>query len=177
MKLKGKRPGVHVELIVLPREDGDLVFRIRALESFEEFENLCPPPKPPAKILPGGKRVEDPTDSAYLDLCQEWGTKRFAYMVIKGLTDGTPDLEWETVKLSDNTTWPKFREELIQSGLCDTEVNRLVSATMVANCLSERAIEEARKRFLASVQAPEELLSPPAAPSSTPSGEPVKGSN
>ena len=174
MKLKGKRPGIHRELVVLPREDGDLVFYVRAIEDFEGFEKLCPPPTPPAKILPGDKRVENPLDPAYLELCSEWGVKRLAYMVIKGLTDGTPDLEWEKVKVDDNTTWVRFRDELRDSGLSDIEINRLVAATMVANSLSEQAIDAARKRFLASLQVPENLsLSQNGEQNTSSSGEPA----
>lgn len=156
MKLSGKRPGVHIEPVVLPRPDGDLVFQIKAIDSFDEFERLCPYPKPPAKVLPNNERVEDTNDPSYLKKCESWGIKRIAYIVIKGLLDGTPDLEWETVNLSDNMTWPNFRQELRDSGLSDIEINRLVNGALVANSLSERAVEEARKRFLASLRVPKD---------------------
>lgn len=177
MKLRGKRPGIHVEPVVLPRPDGDLVFQIKAIETFDEFEKLCPLPKPPAKILPNKERVEDTNDPAYLKKCEQWGVKRMAYIIIKGLMDGTPDLEWETVKLSDNTTWSKYRDELRESGLSDIEINRLVNGALVANSLSERAVEEARKRFLASLRLPSvESLCPTGEQDTTPSGEPAKDS-
>jgi hypothetical protein len=156
MKLKGKRPGVSVELIILPRNDGDLVFRARAITDYDEFEKLCPAPEPPAKILPDKTKVFNVADPGYQQAVQNFSTKRVAYMVIKGLTDGTPDLEWESVKMDDHTTWPKFREELAESGLSDVEINRLVAGVMKANSLNEAALEEARKRFLAGEQAQKE---------------------
>jgi hypothetical protein len=172
MKLKGRRPGIHIEPIVLPRPDGDLVFHAKGIEDFEEFEKLCPPPEPPAKILPGGEKVPNPQDQNFLDAMQGYGGKRVAYMVVKGLSEGTEDLEWETVSLENHHTWTKYREELRESGLSDIEVNRIVAGVMRANSLSEVAVEEARKRFLASQQAHiEELSSQKAEQSNTPSGE------
>jgi hypothetical protein len=177
MKLKGKRPGIHVEPVILPRPDGDLEFLIKAIDNFDEFEKLCPLPKPPAKILPNNERVENTNDPAYVKKCEAYGVKRMAYIVVKGLMDGTPDLEWETVDISDNTTWSNFRKELRDSGLSDIEINRLVNGALVANSLSERAVEEARKRFLAGLQAPrDESSSLVDELASSQSGEPASDS-
>lgn len=155
MKLNGKQPGVNIEQIFLPRGNETLVFHAKAIDSFDEFEKLCPPPEPPAKILKGGEKISNPEDPEYKKSMDNYGAKRLGYMVIKGLLE-TPGLEWEKVKLDDHTTWQKFREELRESGLSDTEVNRLVAGVMKANSLSEIAIEEARRRFLASQQAQNE---------------------
>lgn len=152
MKLKGRRPGVHIEPIILPRPEGDLVFHAKAIDSFDEFEQLCPPPEPPGKILPGNVKVSNPEDATFIQQLNQYGDKRVAYMVIKGLLDGTDDLEWENVDLGNHLTWMKFREELRESGLSDVEINRLVSGVMTANSLSEPAVERARQRFLAGVQ-------------------------
>jgi hypothetical protein len=109
--------------------------------------------------------------------CEAYGVKRMAYIVVKGLMDGTPDLEWETVDISDNTTWSNFRKELRDSGLSDIEINRLVNGALVANSLSERAVEEARKRFLAGLQAPrDESSSLVDELASSQSGEPASDS-
>lgn len=152
MKLKGKQPGVHIEPIILPRSDCDLVFHAKAINDFEPFEKLCPVPNPPKKRLPSGEEILNVEDRGYKQALTNFGAKRLAYMIIKGLSDGTPDLEWEEVKLDDHTTWMKYREELLKSGLSDIEVSRLVAGVMRANSLSEVAVEEARKRFLASQQ-------------------------
>lgn len=154
MKLHGKQPGVHVEPIILPRPGGDLVFHCIAIDDFEDFEQLCPPPEPPKKILPDKSEIVNVQDPNYVKTLQNWSSKRVAYMVVKGLQDGTPELEWEEVKLDDHTTWPKFRKELRESGLSDVEVNRIVAGCMTANSLSERAVQEARARFLASQAGP-----------------------
>jgi len=150
MKLKGKRPGVHIEPIPLPRPNGDLIFLAKAIEDFEPFTTLCPPPKPPTKTLPGGEIISNIEDKGFQQALTNYGNKRVAYMVIKGLEDGTPDLEWETVKLDDHTTWDKYTKELRESGLSDIEISRLVNGVMRANSLSEDAVEEARNRLLVS---------------------------
>jgi hypothetical protein len=156
MKLKGRRPGVHVEPIILPRPDGDLVFHAKAIADFDVFEQMCPPPEPPGKILPGGKKELNPEDPTFNQQMTQYADKRVAYMVVKGLSDATPDLEWEDVKLDDHTTWKLFRSELRDSGLSDIEISRLVSGVMLANSLSEAGVERARQRFLAGEQAQKE---------------------
>lgn len=172
MKLKGRRPGVHIEPIIIPRPGEDLILYAKGIEDFEEFEKLCPPPEPPAKILPGGERVPNPQDKDFIAAMNGYGAKRVAYMVVKGLSEGTPDLEWEEVDITNHHTWTKYREELRNSGLSDIEVNRIVAGAMRANSLSEVAVEEARKRFLASQQAlNEESSSQTDEQSNTPSGK------
>jgi hypothetical protein len=156
MKLKGKKPGVHVEMIILPRGEEDLVFHCVAIDDFTDFEKLCPPPEPPKKIMPDKSEIVNVEDPNYQKALVNWGQKRVAYMVVKGLALGTSDLEWEDVELENHTTWPNFRKELRESGLSDVEVNRLVAGCMRANSLSEAAVQEARARFLASQAPPAE---------------------
>jgi hypothetical protein len=57
--------------------------------------------------------------------------------------------------LSNHQTWVKYRDELRESGLSDIEINRVVSGVMRANSLSEFAVEQAMKRFLAGQQVPQ----------------------
>lgn len=156
MKLNGERPGVHIEPIVLPRPKGDLVFHAKAVGDYEEFDNLCPVPEPPKRKMADGSTVSNVTDEGYRAQVAQYSQKRVAYMCIKGLAEGTPHLEWEDVKLEDHTTWLKFEDELRDSGLSDIEIKRVVAGCMKANCLNEKLIEEARKRFLAGEQAQNE---------------------
>lgn len=177
MKLKGRRPGVNVEIIVLPRGDGeDLVFKAKAVEDFEMFDKLCPPPEPPKRILPGGEQVPNFQDKNYSAALENYGKKRIAFMVIQGLA-ATEDLEWEQVDVGNHQTWPKYREELRESGLSEVEINRIVNGCMKANSLNEHAVEQARKRFLASQQAlREEQSSQTTEQPTSESGEPASAS-
>jgi hypothetical protein len=154
MKLNGEQPGIHVETIILPRGKSDLVFHCEAIDSFEEFEKLCPPPEPPKKILPDRSEIVNIKAPEYIKALENWSAKRVAYMVVHGLAKATPELEWEQVKLDEHPTWSLFRKELRESGLSDVEVNRIVAGCMSANSLSEKAVQEARARFLASQEDP-----------------------
>lgn len=151
MKLNGvKISGPNVETIVLPRGDGSpIVLRAQAILDMDEFDKLSPVPKPPEKMLPGGIKVPNLEDSYYLAAVEEVGKRRMAYMVVKSL-EATPGLEWETVRLSDPSTWLGYRDEFREAGFSEVEVNRITAAVMSANCLSEEKVEEARQRFLAS---------------------------
>jgi len=176
MKLKGKRPGAHIEPIVLPRPDGDLVFLAKAIDSFDEFDKLCPLPQPPQKVLPGKQIVSNFEDADYKRALNHHGDLRMAYMVVKGLLE-TPEFEWEEVDPVNRHTWTKFRQELRDSGLSDVEINRIVYGVSVANCLSEAAIEEARASFLAGRREQEnESSSPTGGQENTPSGAPANAS-
>jgi len=173
MKLNGKRPGAHVEPIVLPRPGEPLVFLARAIDSFDEFDKICPSPTPPQKILPGKKVSTNYEDPNFKKAVARHGQLRLAYMVIKGLSE-TPGFEWETVKLDDHNTWTKYEDELKDAGLSGVEVNRIINGVSIANCLSEAAIEEARNDFLAGrLQEQSVSCSPNGEPESTPSGEPA----
>lgn len=177
MKLNGKRPGAHIEPIVLPRPGEPLVFLAKAIDSFEEFDKICPPPTPPQKVLPGKKVTTNFEDPAYKKDVIRHGQFRLAYMVVKGLLE-TPGFEWEKVKIEDYNTWLLYEEELRESGLSGVEVGRIVSGVAVANCLNEAAITEARDNFLAGrLQGLNASFSLTDEQSITPSGEPANDSN
>ena len=52
------------EVLVLPRGDQRLVFRACGMKDMEEFEKLCPEPKPPGKLTKDGY-VPDTEDPDY----------------------------------------------------------------------------------------------------------------
>ena len=55
MKYKGnKLEGPAEEILVIPRQSGNIVFRIRAILDYDECDKLDPKPAPPARLLPGG---------------------------------------------------------------------------------------------------------------------------
>lgn len=178
MKINGKRLDCpNIVTIVLPRSSGeDVVFKAKAVLDAEDFERLCPPPKPPTMIRKGFGRVEDIEDPRYKAAMEERNTKRFDWIIIQSLraTDG---LEWEKVKYSDSNTWHLYKEELREAGLGDYEIQRLIRGVLEANCLDETKMEEARNRFLlGQVKGADGYSSLTTEQASTPSGEPVNGS-
>lgn len=176
MKIQGKKiEGHNIEICPIPRPDGDIIFRCQAVINMDDFEKICPLPVAPFKVLKGGKRAEDLENPRYKAQIIEYNKKRTAYMIIKSL-EATEGLEWETVDLSDSSTWDNYKKEFEESGFSEIEVMRIINAVMSANCLNETVIEEAKQRFFLIQQEKENgQVSQQGEPLSTQFGEPVSG--
>jgi hypothetical protein len=176
MKLAGRKiEGANVEYIVLPRGDGEpLVLKAQAILDYSPFDMLCPPPRPPTVLRPGGVKSYNVEDPRYLESLMEHGRRRSAWIILTSLRLGTPDLEWETVDYGDPNTWSGYIDELRASGFSEVEIIRVVKGCMVANALDDSKLEEARKAFLAFQERQADLLSSPEGGlNSTPSGAPA----
>lgn len=149
MKIHGRTfSGPDVVPVVIPRTDGDVVFKCQAVLTFDEFDALCPTPEPPGVLKPGGERSSDLTDKTYLDALDAWGLMRTNWMILKSL-EATDGLEWEQINMSEPETWDKFRVELSGDGFTIGEIGRLVQGVTEACGLNQERIDEATKRFLA----------------------------
>jgi hypothetical protein len=148
MKIKGKKiEGANVEIIAIPRGEGeDIILKARAILDMSPFEKMCPPPRPPMRII-DGMNVPNLKDKDYQVQVHKYAEKRMAWMTITSL-EATDGLEWEMVDVGDPSTWLLIREELTGAGFSDIEVNRIVAGVVSANALSEAKIEAARERFL-----------------------------
>jgi hypothetical protein len=177
MRMHGKkleRP--NREIIAIPRADSDdIIFIAQAVLNYDQFNALCPQPKPGTKLMKGGEKVLDFESSTYKAELTAYSGRRYSWMVLEALKE-TPGLQWETVDYSDPSTWNNFEKELRESGFSDIEVNRILKGVSDANCLNEDKVEAARKRFLAGIgqEVPGESSSHLPALHSTPSGELVK---
>ena len=153
MKINGKKISkVSEKVIPILRGEDEIFLIVRSLDSWKDFDTVCPEPKPPM-IKRVGESVSTPNfnDKNYIEAVNEYASRRVAYLVIKGL-EATEDLEWERVDIKDPTTYKNYIDELIESGLTDIEVGRIVDTVMEVNGLNEGKIEEAKKRFLAQVR-------------------------
>jgi hypothetical protein len=148
MRIQGKQiQGPNVETIIIPRGNADpIVFKAQAVLDYEDFEKLCPEPKPPVILKPGGVETRDFKDKAYVAAVMARNTNQSYYMFIKSLM-ATPGLEFEKVRLDSPDTWQHFEQELKEAGLSQVERNKITQGIMIANCLDESKIEEARNRF------------------------------
>ncbi len=164
MKLRGKKlSNTNLEICIIPRGNGeDIVFKCQAVIDMDDFDKLCPEPKIPIRRV-RDQKIEDVEDPLYKGLSALHAEKRINYLILKSL-EATEDLEWETVNMSDSETWKNYQKELKDSGFSMIEINRIVQSVMIANCLSESRLEEARKAFLAGLD--RDLLE-----SSSPNGE------
>ncbi len=178
MKIKGKKvSSAYEEVVVLPRQDGNIVFIARAVLDYEPFNKLCPRPKAPLVQYAGqAEPVESLEDPGYLDKLQEWARTQTNWMVITSLR-ATEDLEWETVNYEDHTTWGNYEDEMKDAGFSPYEINRIVQTVIVANGMDQTKIDEATESFLAArAAAAERANSQDFAQPVTPSGEPASAS-
>ncbi len=148
MRINGNTISPSIEILVLPRDTGDIIFKARGLvdKDYDDFRKLCPEPEPPWAREVGKEKVQDITDPDYLKEFNAWVEKRFQWMYIKSL-DISPGLVWETVEISNSDTWKNIDIEL-KGSLSIGEYNKVVNLVRIANALDNRKIEEAKKRFM-----------------------------
>jgi hypothetical protein len=175
MKIGGIDPKTlcNEVVLVLPRGDGKIVFRARGLTDMDEFDAICPVPKPPGKFTKDGW-VPQLNDSTYQQVTAEYAKKRLGYIVTRSLESS--EVEWDTVKREDPRTWPNWEQDLKNGGLTQIEANRVLALVMEANALDEAKLQKAREVFLAGqAPMPPEFSGPATEPANTPSGTPANG--
>jgi hypothetical protein len=157
MKIAGKKiEGLNIEEIIIPRGNGDdIILKAEAIATFEEFDGLCPRPKPRIGKNRQGETIQMTNEPSHITAMNQYAERRVQYMVIKSLM-ATPEFEWETIELDKPDTWKNYQTELVASGFSDGEIARILTSVMSASGLDEAKVEAARKRFLAIRQ--EELL-------------------
>lgn len=185
MKIGGKKIDCKPasEMIVFPRESGDIALRANAVLDQEPFEKLCPLPKPPMKRVKGGKMVEDYDNPRFAKMVNQHSTKFIDWLIITSLcgvnkeTKEDVPIEWETVDRSDQSTWHNWDDELRASGFSDMERKRVNGLVVTVNSLSERRLDEARESFLQPMEeVQDDSSSQTTEQNDTLSGEPVNGS-
>jgi hypothetical protein len=145
MRIGGvKIEGPAEEILVLPRGEQMLVIRARAV-NLDEFDVLCPEPKPPGKLTKDGW-IPDTDNESYRQVINSHNEKRIAYLVVKSLAPS--EIEWDTVEVENPRTWTNYVQDFKAAGLTTIEVNRVVQCVMRANSLDEDKLEQARKVFL-----------------------------
>lgn len=173
MRIGGlKIEGPTQEILVLPRGDQNLVFRAQAV-NLDEFDVLCPEPKPPGKLTKDGF-VPNIGDKNYREILERHNEKRIAYLIVKSLEPS--NIEWDTVQIDNPRTWTNYVQDFKNAGLTTIEINRIAQCVMQANSLDEAKLKQAREVFLlGQMQAQKESSGPSTEQESMPSGEPVNG--
>ena len=163
--------GPAQEFLILPRGEQVLVIRAQAV-NLDEFDVLCPEPKPPGKLTKDGW-IPDLDNESYRQIITNHNEKRIAYLVVKSLEPS--DIEWEKVKIENPSTWVGYVQDFKAAGLTTIEINRIVQCVMQANSLDEAKLEQARKVFLlGQAQALVVSSGQNTVPANTSSGEPAK---
>jgi hypothetical protein len=150
MKVNGRKvEGPKPQVIPIPREGGDLIFKAQAVLDYTTFEQLCPIPEVPHILKKGAdKATPDNEDPDYIKAMTIRGLRRFQWMVMKSLEATEGGIEWDTVKSNEPATWDNMEKELQSSGLSALELSKIYDAVMIANGMSEDLLREARERFI-----------------------------
>jgi len=174
MKINGKKlDGPNIEVVVIPRQSGDLVFKAQAVLDYTDCDKLNPMPQPPKRLMRGGGTQENVDDPKYKKAVDEWALRKFYWMFVMSLK-ATEGLEWETIKMDDPSTWENYKKEMQTGGLSPGEVARIETCVTDACGLNQAKIDEATQRFLAGqAQAASAGSSQNSGQPSTPSGVPA----
>lgn len=177
MKVNGKNIEVPAnEVIVIPRDTGNIVFTAAPVSNQSDFDKLCPRPNPKSVMKPGGVTSLDIEDPKFKKALDEWAIKKAHWMILKSL-EATEGLEWDKVKMSDPDTYYLYIEELEESGLTDLEAAKVIGIVQTAVGIDQTKIDEATKSFLATQGAQSNSEnSPLVEKTDTPSGDPAKSS-
>ncbi len=134
MRIGGIDPGAlpAEEVLVLPRGEESIVFRARGLADMDEFDKLCPEPKPPVRLTKAGKEPNE-EDTNWRSAMLAHGRRRVAYMVVKSLEPSK--IEWDSVDLDIPKTWLNYTDDLRRAGFSQVQINRIVGLVWEANCL------------------------------------------
>jgi len=162
MKIAGIDLSITTNIIVpIIRGDSEVIFECCIIESYDDFDRLCPAPEAP-KVLRRGDSAPTPdeTDKDYLEALEAHSKKRVAYMFIVSV-EPTEGLTWDKVDLANPDTWEFYENELTEAGFNTVHMGQILQGVMEANGLSDTRIEEAKKRFLAAQRAAQSQPSSP----------------
>ena len=144
MKYKGSKLEERgIEVVVIPRTNENLIFKLKPV-NISNFDEILPEPSKKMRINSDGSKVLIDNDKAI----EEYANKKLAYMLLQSLS-ATEDLVFETVDIGNSDTWCNYKDEMLKSGLSELEIVKIVKGMISACGLDEDKIEIARKDFLA----------------------------
>lgn len=150
--------------------DQEVVIRARAFRDWDEFNKLCPMPEAPGRHERGKGFVRNFEDKTYKDRVLQRSRQQVGWMVLQSLYE----VEWETVESDNAKTWPRWEEELKNSGFTQIECNLIIALVMDVNSLNEDKMREARESFSRGQEAAQnDSSSQTSEQESTPSGVPA----
>lgn len=127
-------------------EEEFIVFKIKPILVFDEFDKQFPMPTPKKKKVKGITQV-DSKDPKYVAEVNAWSKLRITWLILQSLSPTA--IEWDTVT-DDPTTWENYHKELKDSGFSAAEVEHIESEIIRLCGMSSSNLSEARNRFLAS---------------------------
>lgn len=143
----------NLEVVVIPRTNGDLIFHFKPVLDDKIFEELVKQPKPPLK-MDGEVKTLLYADPDYLVKFTEYYNQKKSWMFLMSIA-ATKDLTWDTVDMGNPNTWTSYEAELKSAGFTVVERNLLQQGYEKVNCLNQEHLDAARNRFLALTPATE----------------------
>jgi hypothetical protein len=131
-------------IILRPDTGKEVLIKARAFRDFDEFNAVCPLPEPPGRQERGKGWVTNPNDPTFKQRMEQHSLQRVGWMILQSLYE----IEWETVDSENPKTWPKWEEELKDSGFTQIECNLLIALILDVNGLNEEKMKLARESFL-----------------------------
>lgn len=171
MKIGGKEVEayLHEDVLILPRGESALVIRAKAIPDFDEFNKICPTPKPPGGLTKDGW-VPDTEDDTFKKRVEQHAIQRIGWMMIMSLQE----VEWDTVDIDNPKTWHKWEDDLRDAGFTTVEANHILALVLEVNSLNDVKLKEARDSFLrGQEQALSESSSQTSEQNDSQSGEPA----
>lgn len=135
--------------LILPREEGNLVFYFVAVTDDKEFDSIIPEPEPPSTFnVKTQLTVKNYNDVNYKDKVKARNKIKNAWVFLESIKPS--QIEWDTVDLEKPDTWPNWEDDLRKAGFSIQEVNTVFDYFGKANFVTDEMLDEARKSFLAS---------------------------
>lgn len=186
MKIAGQTiPRPTGRLVVFPRGDQQVAFKVVPVISRRDFDAVVPFPKMPQKRVAGQRLpVDNPEDPRWPDMIRDYSTKYLDWLTLSSLEGVDPKdpkgqgpaIEWDSISKTDPGSWHHWRNEMEEAGITTQEIQRLQTVVSEVNGLSDEYLDQARDSFLRGDQVEDDLSSSPSIePSSMPSSELANG--
>lgn len=180
MKICGQGPlPVPSEVIPFQRYDEKgklnlLCIKLTAVDSYDEFEAICPEPKPLIKEYPDGRQEPYLEDPNFKEAFMEHHKLKHTWAFMQAFRDN-PGMQWEDVDPTNPKTWHLCEKEL-RAWFLPAEMIQLANKWAELSGISTDRITKLRDGFLSGqlqvVQFQPHFQT--VAQVSTPSSEPAK---
>lgn len=132
-------------VVVIPRGEENIIFKVSIVTDFSEYERLCPRPSVPVATKPDGSKIEQYDDKDYIAAMDFHIGARTDFMIMSSLKE----VEWEMVNKQDPKTWGNVQKELEMNKFLPIEIDLIFQEIIKVNGLSDEMYKEARESFLA----------------------------
>lgn len=132
-------------LLVLERPGLMIPIKTQAVMDFDDFEALCPEPKPPVKTTKNGT-VPNHLDKGYIQQKVQHAKQKSAWIMLKTLEPSK--IEWTSIDMQKPNTWCNWTSDLKKAGFGVFEINRIVALVEETNALDEGKLKWAREVFV-----------------------------